>query len=127
MERHDIVAAIRTLNELRLTPQTTDAEAMAATRLIAPFNQCLLGVVRFAGQTPWERHPDGDELLYVLEGGVDVTVLTDSGPVTATVPAGSLFVVPSGLWHRQNAQPTATILFATPAVTTETTWDDPSS
>ena len=37
--------------------------------------------MRFRGQTPWERHPAGDELLHVIEGAVEVTVLTDDGPV----------------------------------------------
>lgn len=74
-----------------------------------------------------ERHPDGDELLQVLEGEVDVTVLTEEGePVRATVAAGSVFVVPRGLWHRQLAQSAAALLFATPAETTQHSWaEDP--
>ena len=59
--------------------------------------------MRFSGQAPWERHPDGDELLHVLEGAVDLTVLTDDGPTELRLDAGSVFVCPKGLWHRQRA------------------------
>jgi Mannose-6-phosphate isomerase len=95
-------------------------------QFLAPFNQCTLGVVRFSGETPWERHPDGDELLYILDGEISVTILTDGGPVRATVSAGSIFVVPRDLWHRQLAQTGATLLFATPTEKTENSWaEDP--
>jgi mannose-6-phosphate isomerase-like protein (cupin superfamily) len=124
MERQDVTAALRELVELRITPTTTEAEAMASMRTLGMFNQCLLGVTAFSGQTPWERHPDGDELLHVLEGAVEVTVLTADGPHRETVAAGSLFVVPSGLWHRQQAHARASLLFATAAETTETSWSD---
>lgn len=126
MKAHDIHAALSDLPELAITPSTTEEDAAAAMRMLTPFNQCTLGVVRFSGQTPWERHPDGDELLHVLEGEVDVTVLTNGGPVHATVCAGSIFVVPRGQWHRQLARLAAALLFATPTETTENSWaEDP--
>ena len=42
----------------------------------------------YTGQTPWERHPDGDELLLALDGELEVTTLTDDGPVTRKLRAG---------------------------------------
>jgi len=126
MKAHDIRAALSGLPELTITSSTTEEEANAAMQEIASFNQCMVGLVRFSGQTLWERHPDGDELLHVLEGAVDVTVLTDGEPVQATVHAGSVFVVPRGLWHRQLPRPAVTLLFATPAERTEASWtEDP--
>ena len=82
--------------------------------------------MRFRGQTPWERHPAGDELLHVLEGAVEVTVLTDAGPVQRSVAAGSVLVVPRGAWHRQRAEEGVVLLFATAAETTDHSWaEDP--
>lgn len=49
------------------------------------------------GTSPWERHPDTDELLYILEGRADVTILHDDGPVVTPVGAGRVIVVPRGL------------------------------
>ena len=114
------------LPELAIKSSTTEEDAAAAMRMLTPFNQCTLGVVRFSGQTPWERHPDGDELLHVLEGEVDVTVLTDDGPVHRTVRTGSVFVCPRGLWHRQLPRPCVALLYGTPTETTESSWaEDP--
>jgi quercetin dioxygenase-like cupin family protein len=31
--------------------------------------------------SPWERHPTSDELLHVLEGEVEIILMTDDGPV----------------------------------------------
>lgn len=122
----DLPAALRDLPTVVITRATTEAEANAAVREIGRLEDRVLGVMRFSGTTPWERHPDGDELLHVLDGEVDVTVLTDDGPVDVAVPAGSLFVCPRGRWHRQTPRAAATVFFATPTATSEASWaDDP--
>jgi len=123
---HDLRAALSGLPELAIASSTTDEEAAAAVRPIASLDQCTLGVMRYSGLTPWERHPDGDELLHPLEGEVDVTLLTDSGPTHVTVRAGSVFVCPRGLWHRQLPRPAVTMFFGTPTENEEVSWaEDP--
>jgi mannose-6-phosphate isomerase-like protein (cupin superfamily) len=76
MESRDVMAALHDLSELKVTRNTTEADATAAVRPLGALNGCLLGVTRFSGLTPWEHHPDADELLYVVEGAIEVTVLT---------------------------------------------------
>jgi len=70
-------------------------------------------------EADWEllrrRHPGGDELLHILEGEVDVIVLTDGGPVHEIARAGSVCIVPQGLWHRTHARAAVTLLYMTPA------------
>src|SRR5262249_3974939 len=123
---HDLNAALDGLPELAITADTTGEEADAAFRPITRLGPCTLGVMRFSGLTPWERHPDGDELLHVLDGEVAVTVLTDRGPTQVNVAAGSVFVCPRGLWHRQLPRPSVTVLFGTPTETTQVSFaDDP--
>ena len=123
---HDLNAALRDLPELAISTDTTAEEADAAFRPLTALGPCTLGVMRYSGLTPWERHPGGDELLHVLEGAIDVTVLTDHGPAQVSVDAGSVFVCPRGLWHRQLPRPSATVLFGTPTQTTEvSSADDP--
>jgi quercetin dioxygenase-like cupin family protein len=63
---------------------------------------------------PWERHPDGDELVHVFEGELDVILLPPQGRVEVTVPAGSVFIVPRGVWHRSRPRGVVSMLFATP-------------
>ena len=123
---HALESTLAELPELAITSDTTAEEARAAVRTITSFDQSTLGMMRYSGLTPWERHPAGDELLHVLEGEVDVTVLTDDGPVEVNVRAGSVFVCPRGLWHRQRPRPAVTMLFGTPTATEEVSWaEDP--
>src|SRR6266850_6329760 len=121
---HHLRSVTSGLAELAINQSTTAEEADAAVRTIGSLDHRTLGVMRFSGETPWERHPDGDELLHALEGDVDVTVLTDDGPARVTVHEGSVFVCPRGLWHRQRARRALTELFATPSATTEVSWAD---
>jgi quercetin dioxygenase-like cupin family protein len=114
----DLNATIGKLKELKITDATTGEEANDASRNFAEMGERTLGVMRFSGLTPWERH-GSDELIYAVEGAVDVTVLTDSGPVHRRVNAGSFFVCPENLWHRQRADDSVTILYGTPAKTSE--------
>jgi quercetin dioxygenase-like cupin family protein len=118
MEPQHLLAAFKGLPKLDVTPATTAAEADAALRVLAKFDQCIVGVIQFTGETPWERHP-GDELLYVVQGSVDVTVLLDEDAQHVTVREGSIFIVPAGRWHRQNPKPSVCLMFITPSQGTD--------
>jgi len=123
---HDLRAAMREVPHLTITESTTGAEADAAVRNVARLDELTLGVMSYTGQTPWERHPGGDELLFALDGEVEVTVLTDDGPVRETVRKGSAFVCPRGLWHRQLARKSVSMLYGTATETSEVSFaDDP--
>jgi quercetin dioxygenase-like cupin family protein len=123
MEPQHVPSALAALAELEVSATTTPAEAAAAMRVLAGFDRCIVGTVRFSGQTPWERHP-GDELLYVVQGAVDVTVMLDDGPLHASLTEGSVFIVPSGRWHRQKPSPVVSLMFVTPAEGTDASWSE---
>ncbi len=114
LQEHDLRAALREVPHLNITADTTAEDANAAVRNVAKIGNLTLGVMSYTGLTPWERHPDGDELLLVLDGDLEVTVLTDEGPVMRTLRAGEAFVCPQGLWHRQNASKSVSMLYGTP-------------
>jgi quercetin dioxygenase-like cupin family protein len=88
-------------------------------RFLASLNRCTVGVSRFSGDSHWERHPAGDELLHFLEGTADIVTLTDAGPVRSTAGAGSLFICRRGLWHRVLPRSPVSMVFATPGDGTE--------
>jgi mannose-6-phosphate isomerase-like protein (cupin superfamily) len=122
---HDMNAILRDLPELKITDETTGEEAQAAVHRIGDIGERSLGVMRFSGLTPWERH-GCDELVFALEGAVDLTVLTNDGPVQRRLNAGSFFVCPQGLWHRQLTRPSAAVLYGTPIATSQHSFaDDP--
>ena len=79
------------------------------------FNDAICGVSCFVGKPPWECHPSGDELLHVLGGQTELTTAEGSGLRTQTLGAGSLTIVPSGIWHRNTAAEGVTILYITPS------------
>jgi quercetin dioxygenase-like cupin family protein len=124
---YDVLAAAARATPLAITEQTTAEEANAAYLHLADLDRLSLGVMRFSGQTPWERHPDGDELLYVLDGAVELTALVDDAmPTARTIRAGEVIVCPRGIWHRQHTREFVTTLFGTPTKTTQISFaDDP--
>src|SRR5208283_2326581 len=125
-EEHNLRVALRGVPHLTITADTTGEEAEAAVSKVAKLGNLTLGVMSYTGLTPWERHPDGDELLLALDGEVDVTVLTDEGPVARKLHAGQAFVCPQGLWHRQRAEKPVSMLYWTPIDTSEVSFaDDP--
>ncbi len=116
------------LRPLVLSPETTEADHAAAMRAIGTFNDSMLGLLRFSGETPWERHR-ADELLLVLRGSVELVLLPESGEAEhRSLPADSIYVVPPHVWHRQIAAPDTTILFATAPSGDDVSWsEDPRS
>jgi PhnB protein len=126
LQEHDLHAALREVPHLNITADTTGEDADAAVRTVAKIGNLTLGVMSYTGQTPWERHPDGDELLLALDGEVEVTTLTDDGPATRKLRAGEAFVCPQGLWHRQFAEKSVSMLYGTPTDANENSdADDP--
>lgn len=114
MRGHDIQSALESAPEIDLDANPTLEQVSAAFPKLASFDEGGVTVGRFAGRTPWERHVDSDEFLLVLDGEVQITLLTDDDAVDVTVAAGSIFVVPRGLWHRQLPQSVATVLSLIP-------------
>jgi uncharacterized cupin superfamily protein len=76
--------------------QTPEAEARAAFAVLAPFRDGSIFAGSFSGETPWERHRNGDELVHVLDGAATLTIMTDGGPQSFTLTAGMVVVVPQG-------------------------------
>jgi quercetin dioxygenase-like cupin family protein len=77
------------------------------------------------GQSPWERHPDGEELLHVLKGAVRVTLLAESGPARVRLDTGSVLVIPRGVWHSHEPLAETIEFGATPGRSEHSTAADP--
>ncbi len=90
------------------------------------FHGCTGGVAAFKGRPPWEFHGQGDELLFVLAGESELTVLEKDGRSVWTLSAGHLVLVPRGHWHSNNAPGGVTMLWITPSEGNEHSWDEPS-
>jgi mannose-6-phosphate isomerase-like protein (cupin superfamily) len=81
----------------------------------------------------WEMHPEQDELLYLLEGEIDVFLSPDpegSQEETRHFRQGEACLIPKGMWHRQVVVVPCKVLFLTPETihqpyTPESGWDSP--
>jgi mannose-6-phosphate isomerase-like protein (cupin superfamily) len=121
MKSHNVQAVLAGISEREMTLSQGDP-----TRIFAELNDCAVGAVRFSGVPPWERHPSGDELLHVLDGNVEVSLFAPEGRIEVLLEAGSVFVIPRGLWHRSCPRGAASILFVTPTRDGEHSWaEDP--
>ena len=107
------------------TKETSDAEAGAAFAVLAPFRDGSIFAGSFSGETKWERHAKGDELVQILDGAATLTIMTDDGPQVLELRAGMLVVVPQGHWHRFQVPGQVTVLTATPQPTEHSAADDP--
>ena len=105
--------------------EATEAEAEAAFAILAPFRDGGIFAGSFSGDSPWERHQNGDELVHILEGATTLIILTATGPQSFPMTAGMLIVVPQGHWHRFHAMEGVTVLTATPQPTDHTFAADP--
>jgi mannose-6-phosphate isomerase-like protein (cupin superfamily) len=81
---------------------------------------------RLVGVTPqkvdwpiWERHPNGEEILIMLSGEMDIVMETRSGNRRRRLKAGQSLVVPRGVWHRGLARKPGKLMFITPGAGTE--------
>jgi uncharacterized cupin superfamily protein len=122
----DIKAALAPLTPLMMRCEdTTEAEAAAAFAELAPFRDGGIFAGSFQGDSGWEIHPKGDEIVHILDGAVALTILTDEGKEVLELRAGMLVVVPQNCWHRFNAPDRVTVMTATPQPTQHTFADDP--
>ena len=58
----------------------------------------------------WEMHPNGDEVLVLLSGAIDVIF---EGADAAALEAGGACVVPAGVWHRFAVREPGRLIFIT--------------
>lgn len=100
-------------------------------RSLAAFNDGHAGVFwsEAGGPSPWEMHPECDELLHVLEGEIEVEVLPSDGgeSIRTRVCARAMLVVPRGCWHRQKMIARTKEFYLTPGPTLHSDAADPRS
>ena len=72
--------------------ETIDAREDLAGRMVAIFRYD-------ADWTSWEVHPDGDEIVLLLSGAVDLVLDEPSGERRIELRDRTAAVVPRGVWH----------------------------
>ncbi len=123
----NISDAIAQLPVLRnRTPETQGPEADAAFTMLAETRDGGVFAGSFEGESAWERHGNGDELVQVLKGEARLTILTGDGRTVLEMTAGMLTVVPQRCWHKFHAPSGVTVMTMTPEPTDHSTANDPT-
>ena len=122
----DLEAEFAKLTPLRgRTPETTEAERKGSGGFatLAPFRDGNIFSAKFSGDGAWERHPNGDELVQIVDGSATLFIMTDDGAKSYPVKAGMMIIVPQGTWHRFHSPDGVSLMTATPKPTEHLTVD----
>ena len=119
------VAKLRTLRGR--TPETPESEREGAFAKLSQYRDGGIFAAKFQGGSAWERHPNGDEIVQIVEGATTVYLMTADGPQSVALTAGMVIIVPQNTWHRFEAPDGVGLVTATPQPTEHLTYaiDDP--
>lgn len=99
------------------TPETSDEDAGDAFAQLADYRDGAIYVGHWAGNSEWERHPVGDEIVMVIDGETTLFLLTAGQEAANHLGPGEFFVVPQGTWHRFETPAGVKVLSVTPQPT----------
>tara|TARA_R110001606_G_scaffold383416_1_gene545710 strand:+ start:109 stop:519 length:411 start_codon:yes stop_codon:yes gene_type:complete len=79
-------------------------------------DEYLVSTLSFIENWPvWEMHPEGEEIIVLLSGSLDLILEKKSGNKTLTLnKSASWVLVPKGVWHTARLYEPSTLLFITP-------------
>jgi mannose-6-phosphate isomerase-like protein (cupin superfamily) len=119
------------LNKLTMlhgrTPQTTREERKGTSAQLGPYRDGAIFTTKFTGEGGWERHRNGDELVHIIDGATTLHLMTEDGPQAMALSAGTLAVVPQGVWHRFASPSGVTLMTVTPQPTDHPSVHEPSN
>jgi quercetin dioxygenase-like cupin family protein len=99
------------------TPTTPEAERAGAFARLAPYRDGAIFTAKFAGTSAWERHPQGDEIVQIIDGATTLHLMTGEGRQSLLLGAGMVAIVPQDTWHQFEAPDGVCVMTATPQPT----------
>jgi quercetin dioxygenase-like cupin family protein len=114
----DLKAEFARLTMLRdRTPASSEADRKGAFGRLAPYRDGAIFSAKFAGTSAWERHPQGDEIVQVVDGAATLHLMTAAGRQSVALSAGMVAIVPQNAWHQFEAPDGVCVMTATPQPT----------
>jgi quercetin dioxygenase-like cupin family protein len=99
------------------TPETPDSDRKGAFARLADYRDGGIFTAKFSGNSAWERHPNGDEIVQIVDGATTLYLVTDDGLQSFSLSAGMVAIVPQNMWHRFEAPDGVCVMTATPQPT----------
>ena len=114
----DLKAEFARLTMLRgRTPTSSEAERAGAFARLADYRDGAIFTAKFSGISAWERHPQGDEIVQVVDGATTLHLMTDEGQRSVALTSGMVAIVPQNTWHQFEAPDGVCVMTATPQPT----------
>lgn len=109
-------------SSLRYLPQRTPEMALTgegadAFAEVSAFRDGAIYAGHYSGNSEWEQHPAGDELVIAVSGTTTVVLLVDGAEQRVHLLPQELVVVPQGVWHRFENSDRLQVLTVTPQPT----------
>ena len=103
----------------------SDEESQKSFARLADYRDGGIFATHFSGSSGWERHPNGDEVVQILEGATRFDIIVEDVLQSLELSAGMMVVVPKGCWHRFESETGVKVMTITPTPTQHTHVDDP--
>jgi mannose-6-phosphate isomerase-like protein (cupin superfamily) len=113
----DLKAELGKLALFARTATSPETERKKGIARLAPYRDGAIFASKFSGTGGWERHPNGDELVHIVEGTTMLCLMTEDGLRSQVLRAGMVVIIPQGLWHRFESPCGVTLIAATPQPT----------
>jgi mannose-6-phosphate isomerase-like protein (cupin superfamily) len=104
-----------------LPDRRPDTNAVGWFSELAAYRDGAIFIVHYAGNGEWERHPNGDEIVFIVEGETTLVFLIDGREIRNPLRHGQLVVVPENTWHRFESPSAVKALTVTPQPTDHST------
>jgi mannose-6-phosphate isomerase-like protein (cupin superfamily) len=99
------------------SPESTDEEMRNSVSKLSDYRDGAIFITYYDGNTEWERHPVGDEIVLVIEGQTTLILLEDGRETANELHEGEFIVVPQNIWHRFETPSKMKVWSATPQPT----------
>jgi quercetin dioxygenase-like cupin family protein len=99
------------------TPTSSEDERAGAFARLAPYRDGAVFTAKFSGVSAWERHPNGDEIVYIVDGLTTLHLITAEKRQSVSLRAGMMAIVPQNAWHQFEAPEGVSVMTATPQPT----------
>jgi mannose-6-phosphate isomerase-like protein (cupin superfamily) len=119
VEKKSLTEILKQLTHLpNRTPEMAfTGEVDSAFSDIAPYRDGVISVGYYSGNSEWERHPSGDEIVMVIEGKTTLVLRVNGEQHGIALNSGELIVVPQGYWHRFETSTQLKVMSVTPGPT----------
>ncbi len=102
---------------LQRTPTSSEDERDGAFARLAPYRDGAVFTAKFSGISAWERHPNGDEIVFIVDGATTLHLITAEERESVSLLAGMMAIVPQNAWHQFESPDGVCVMTATPEPT----------